>query len=258
MKVMAIDAEPIEEGPLLAKYRIAYRLAGGRRYTVVLTLQHDEPHVTIDESFEGFLGSDEAYLQFDFKGIDPDLRQVMSNGGYDNAHDTVGFGYSGAMERKLDRAGKLPFELGLNTPNSLGVMRAAAFWRDDGPHALLLVCNRLRDWKTEKRHVWHAFGPGNLNFYSHDAKKYLLARLEGKERHWAMALIPREEMVNAPADTPIPEQRASRVAGPEVRLWQRLADFSLDRQKQWAFDFDESLGPISCCRQAKAARSRSN
>jgi hypothetical protein len=222
-------------------YRVAYRLAGGRRYTVDLTLQHNEAYLGIDETLEGFRSADNADLRLDFGGLNPDRRQVMANGGYLTIHGTMGHPYSAGFGDVLEAGGKLPFELGLNTPNAYGVMRSAAFWNDQGSDALLLALDRLRDWKTEHRYVWYeSRGPGNLNFYSSGGRKYLLTRLEGQRRLWALALIPREEMRNRPH---LSDKRFQRqVAGPEVHLWQKLSDFSLNRRKDWGFQWDEPLG----------------
>ena len=239
--VMSMAAGPLEEGPLRCVYRVAYRLAGGRRYTVDLTLQHNENYLGIDERLEGFRSADNADLRVDFKGVNPDRRQVMSNGGYQSIHGSIGHPFSGSFDDLLEAGGKLPYELGLNMPNSLGVMRATAFWNDQGSDALLLAIDRLRDWRTERRQVWHqSRGPGNLNFYSSGPRKYLLTRLEGQRRLWALALIPREEMLNRPH---LPDKRFQKqVAGPEIRLWQKLGDFSLNRRKDWIFEWDEPLG----------------
>ena len=86
----------------------------------------------------------------------------------------------------------------------------------------------------------------------------------GQERHWALALIPREDVVISELAVPPVGRRPApprqyRVrknledyartmrgqfgAGPEVRLWQKLSDFSLNAYKDMAFDFDEILSP---------------
>ena len=188
-RVIALKAEPVEQGPLFCRYRIAYTLNRGQQYTVVLTLRHNESYVTIDETLGGIIPQDEAYLRLDFTDeFDADIREVMSNGGYGAQ------GYDGAFDKNVDDDGKLPFELGLNRPNSMGVMRSAAFLQDKGEHSLLVSLYRLRNWKTVYRHVWYSnSGPGNLNFYARGREKFLLTRLEGAERHWALALIPRAE-----------------------------------------------------------------
>ncbi|MCH7726198.1 MAG: hypothetical protein IH991_06940 [Planctomycetes bacterium] len=235
LKVIAMQAGLVEEGPLFAKYRVVYTFNRGQQYTVVLTLRHNDRHLTIDETFGGIQPSDEAFLRIDFtKEFDPDQREVMSNGGYGAQ------GYCGAFDKNVAADGKLPFELGLNRPNSMGVMRSAAFVEEKGEHSLLVSLYRLRDWKTVYRHVWYSnTGPGNLNFYARDGKKFLQTRLEGTERHWALALIPRDEHKHV-RNTPGGRGRGP-AGGPEVRLWQKLADFDLDRVKDWVFEWDERV-----------------
>ena len=187
--MVALNTKLLEAGPLFAKFRIEYVFEQGLQYIVVLTLRHNERHVTIDESFGGLKPRHEVYLRLSLDpGLDPDQREVMSNGGYHAQ------GYNGAFGKKIDARGRLPFELGLNRPNSMGVMRAVSLYRDAGPHALLVSLYRLRDWKTAYRHVWHSnTGPGNLNFFARGKEKFLETRLEGTRRHWALALIPRAD-----------------------------------------------------------------
>ncbi|HUW32129.1 MAG TPA: hypothetical protein VM223_11000, partial [Planctomycetota bacterium] len=228
-----------DAGPLFATYRLAYEFTGGRKYSVDLIVRHNETFVTIDEHLEGFAPEDGVFFRFDLvPGFDPDRRDVMNNGGYNQ--------YSGAFDKGAEgflpfgtgeqRKGKLPLELGLNTPNSYGIMRSIAFYRDAGPHAMLLSLYRLRDWQTARRMVWYdTWGQSNLMFFCEDGHKYLLASLQGSERHWAMAIIPREAVVH----TAITDKK-SHTAGPEVRLWQKLSDFSLNKVKDMCFDWDES------------------
>ncbi|MDQ3621878.1 MAG: hypothetical protein M3463_05215, partial [Verrucomicrobiota bacterium] len=141
LTVRLVAAQTEVEGPLLARHRVTYTFTNGASYSVALTLRHNDSHVTLDEVISGLEPRDEAYFRFDLTpGFDPNQRQVMSNGGYQM--------YSGAFDRALSAEGQLPYQLGLNTPNSLGVMRATAFWSDDAQEAMLLALNRLRDWKT--------------------------------------------------------------------------------------------------------------
>ena len=127
LRVVDLNAKLLEAGPLFAKFRIEYVFEQGPQYIVVLTLRHNERHVTIDESFGGLKPRHEVYLRRDFTpGLDPDQREVMSNGGYHAQ------GYSGAFGKKIDARGRLPFELGLNRPNSMGVMEPLRFTKTPG------------------------------------------------------------------------------------------------------------------------------
>ena len=235
LRVVALNTKLLESGPLFAKYRIEYVFEKGLQYVVALTLRHDERYVTIDEAFGGLQPHHETYLRLSLNnGLDPDQRSVMSNGGYHAQ------GYNGAFDKNTGANGRLPFELGLNRPNSMGVMRAASFYRETGPHALLVALYRLRDWKTVYRQVWYGnSGPGNLNFFARGKEKFLETRLEGGRRHWAIALIPRTEQEHVRI-TPGNKGRGP-AGGPEVRLWQKLGDLSLNQFKDWAFEWEESL-----------------
>jgi len=239
MKVSSLRAEPVMEGPLLGKYRIVYKLLGGRTYTVVLTVQHNEKHLTVDEYLERIRPEDNLQLKFDLvPGLDPDRREVQNNGGYAQYSGDFDAPAGGFLPRGTGATskGKLPYELGLNTPNSYGIMRATTFYRDRGEHALLLALYRIRDWKTARPMVWgDTWGQSNLVFFGHEGQKYMLASLQGRQRHWALSLIPRRDVVHASITD------SSHRAGPEVRLWQKLADFSLDHVKDMGFEWDEGL-----------------
>ena len=88
-----------ESGPLFVRYRVTYTFQKGQQYAVVLTLDHNERHVTVDEFLGGVAPQDEAYLEIDMAGVDPDYREVMTNGGYGAQ------GYCGAFDKKLGEDG---------------------------------------------------------------------------------------------------------------------------------------------------------
>ncbi len=257
----------VDQGALFIKYRLLYTFSSNRTWQVDLTVQHNEKHVLVDESFSGFSLEDAAFWKLSYKkGLEPDGRLVMCNGGYNAGPRGQ---YCGAYDRDLRTDGSLPYQLGLFTPNSYGVMRSTVFFSDKGPNALMFAINRPRDWKTPARRVWSDMNaPENLYFYYRDGDSYLRLALVGQERHWALGLIPRDEVVISelpvsPADqTPAQrkkppqrytvrknledyptENRRQFGAGPEVRLWQKLTDFSLNAYKDMVFDFDELLVP---------------
>ena len=235
--VDSMEANLLETGPLLARYRVAYHLPGNKTYEVTLTLRTAESYITVDEKLAGFSPDDGAFWQVRFASLHPTLRQAMSNGGYER--------YAGSYDKDAEPTGKLPFILGLYGPNSLGVVRSAAFWDESGPDALLVCLNRLRNWQTNKREIWITRGPDMLQFFARNQGQYFRARLEGAARYWALGLVAREAMVNRPViDT---RSKQVRGAGPEVRLCQKLGDFSLDIWKDRIIDFDEKLdaGPFA-------------
>jgi hypothetical protein len=257
----------LEQGALFLKYRLLYTFNSNRTWQVDLTVQHDEKHVLVDESLSGFGAEVSAFWKLSFQtGLEPDARLVMCNGGYNAGSRGQ---YCGAYDKDLRADGALPYQLGLYTPNSYGVMRSTVFFNDAGSNALIFALNRPRDWKTPARRVWSDMdAPENLYFYQRDGDAYARLGLVGRERHWALGLIPRDEVVIGELpETPLPQVRVRKSnpprkyavrknlegysdesrrqfgAGPEVRLWQRLTDFSLNAYKDMVFDFDESLEP---------------
>ena len=267
----SLQGTTVEQGPLFIKYRLFYNFHSfvfncNRTWQVDLTVQHNEKHVLVDELLHGFSPGEAAYWKLSYqKGLEPDGRLVMCNGGYNASSRGQ---YCGAYDRDLRANGALPYQLGLFTPNSYGVMRSTVFFNDKGSSALHFAINRPRDWKTPVRHVWSDIdAPENLYFFSREGDSYARLALVGRERHWALGLVPREDVVigelpMSPSDQPGRKKAAPRHyavhknldgfpawnvqqfgAGPEVRLWQKLTDFSLNSYKDMVFDFDEPLTP---------------
>lgn len=256
--VESIDARIVEQGPLFLKYAVEYAFSGGRSYKVELTLQHDETYVAIDEYATALGPQDRLEFQFSYKqGVDPNGRLLMANGGYSTGGPQQGA--SGAYDQQVNARGMLPIKLGIYTPNSINLPRAIAFWNDNGQNAILFALRRLPDWKTSERALWSANTlPDNLEFYAQpgNGDKYVRAAVVGQARYWAIALIPRDEMVargwsiGEMQKSPRPPQHVWKVdssmngilpyvAGPEVRLLQKLNDFSLNKYKDYVFDFRE-------------------
>ncbi len=250
VRVRQWEAALVENGPLLARYRISYTFDNDRRYQVELTAYHDDAFVSISEVYEGFTTEQPVRLRFSLKpGLDPDHRLVLGNGGYQR--HSGAFGRDRRPERH--RYGKLPIELGLYAPNSNEVVRAATLYRAEGDSALVLAVHSLPQWEVSQRHIWNSYGePAHLHLYDNDEDKFLRTTLAGRQRHWAMGAIPRNELVvnqisareprSFPIGTNIEEVFSHRRhGGPEIRLLQRLNDFSLDRYKELVFEWDEDL-----------------
>ena len=224
-----------------------------------LKIQHDESHVEISETQQGFGPADGLAFRFSYKnGVDPNGRLLMANGGYSRGGPQQGA--SGAYDQgAIPVGGLLPIKLGLYTPNSINMPRAIAFWNDKGADAILFALDRLPDWKTSTRALWSASGlPDNLEFYDqkNDGDKFVRAAVVGAARYWAISLIPRADMIVrgvSRGDTskiPLPAYQSWTAVssmnglityggGPEVRLLQKLNDFSLDRYKDLVFEFPE-------------------
>ena len=235
VKVDAIDAETLESGPLFTIHRTIYKLEGGKSYTVTLELRANEPQVRLAETVEGFDEANQAFLRLDYGKdlLDPNLRLVASNGGYDSSPS-----WSGPYD-KTDAGGQLNYCLGLFTANALGVMHATAFYREEGVEAMLLSLNRMSEWQTSKRALW---GSGaafeNLRFYNKGGQKYMTAGLAGPKRFWVLGLIPGAEMKR----TILPGLTHAYPAGPEVRLFNELTDWSLQGYKDRTPDWPEAFG----------------
>ena len=234
LRCKSIETKIVESGPLACIYQIHYVLAGNRTYTVLLELRAGENEVAVSESFSGFTPADAAFFRLDYGngGLDPDRRLIASNGGYVEP-------YSGDYSANAAADGKLNVALGLYTPNSLGVMRAATLSKQNGADALLLAVNRPGEWVTSKRAIWSSTRTfENIAFYSKGNQKYLTAGIAGSRRFWVLGLIPAGDVVLT-----TPEGLKAPAVGPEVRLLNRLSDWSLNAYKERAGDWDEALDP---------------
>ncbi|WP_040948781.1 PA14 domain-containing protein [Gorillibacterium massiliense] len=264
--VTSVTGKVLEQGPLFITYSVAYSLAGGRKYEMNLTVEHNEEHILVDEQMNGISTKDKLFFSFSYlNGINPDGRLVMQNGGYANAAASSG-NLSGGYGANVNDSGQLPYQLGIYNPNSGGLDKATVFWKDSGKNAVLFSVRSLKDWKTSSRYVWMGVDkPENLYFYQTATDKYMQLQLAGTERHWALGVIPRSEVVIAelPKDPAVAsgsnavQPRSYTVqstlsgyfeknirgfgGGPEVRLAEKLNDFSLNRYKDMVFDFPEDL-----------------
>lgn len=257
--VSQVNGRVVEQGPLFVKYKVTYTVSGNRTYECEMTVFLNEKHVTVDETYSGFKSSDNVNLKFSYlNGVDPDGRIVMQNGGYSLYSPSNPGGFSGKYADKIDNQGKLPYELGMYSVNSGGIMHSTSFWKDGGDNAILFAVNRVRDWKTEIRKSYQSLVEQNLKFYSTAVDKYMTARIEGTERHWAVSVIPRSDMVMSgrrgkdwtvppPVTvdstwTQVPAVTTMQPGNtPDVKLWEKLADLSLNRYKDMIFDFPEDV-----------------
>jgi len=240
----------LDPGPLRLRYRIEYTLAGGKQYTVVLTLQHNENDVTVDEYLHGIDVADALVFKFSYHaGIDPDGRITMANNGdY--------FLRSGAYTAGVSD-GVLPYVLSIFGPN-VACPRSTVFYKNDDANGSAVVFSlyRLKDWKTHVRYTWWEAAKAEeaLRFHA-DADQYMTAQLAGSERHWALAIIPRAAVTIEsqdgskrdywPANNQMTGLSADTHGGdPSARLFQKLGAYSLDWVKDLLFDFDEDLDVV--------------
>ncbi len=248
--VQRVAARVSEDGPLRLRYRIDYTLADQRTYAVVLTAQFKEAYITVNEYLDGIKLDDGLAFEFSYReGIDPDGRIAMGNNG----------GYllrSGEYGSGVNAEGQLPYSLGIFGPN-VACPRSTAFYRNQaGGDAILFSLYRLADWKTYVRHTWWTASVSEENLYFHNGPdKYMRARLAAKERHWAVSIVPREEIAIESQDG----SRASywyarndmsgwdeKMSGgdPAARLFQRLGAYNLDWVKDLAFEFPEDVNVV--------------
>ncbi|WP_040951418.1 PA14 domain-containing protein [Gorillibacterium massiliense] len=266
--VSSVTGTVVEQGPLFVTYKVSYALSGSRTYEMTLTVKQNEQHVTVDEKMSGLKVADNVFFRFSYKnGVDPDGRLAMQNGGYllASASQKNNSGEYGI--NPVDSTGKLQYQLGIYQPNSGSVDKATVFWKDSGDNAIIFSVRDLQDWKTSSRYYYFTSDkPENLYFYNTSDDKYMQTELVGTERHWALGIIPRSEAVIEgikPADYAAaakgqPVTRTSVMltktlsgyptdsnsqfgAGPEVRLTEKLNDFSLDHYKDMVFDFTENV-----------------
>ena len=248
--VEKISTSVIEGGPLRLRYRIDYALAGGKQYSVVLTVQHNEAYVTVDEYLKGIDVADDLGLRFSYsKGIDPDGRIAMANNGDYLLR-------SGRYDAGL-KDGLLPYTLGIFGPN-VACPRTTLFYKDteEKSDAIAFSLYRLKDWKTHVRYTWWFAASAEEAFYFHsDGDKYMSTALAGTERHWALSIIPRSEVAIQSQDGSRRDYwyanselkgltDKNRGGDPSARLFQKLGAYSLDWFKDLIFEFDEDVNAV--------------
>jgi hypothetical protein len=261
LAVERVRTHIVEDGPLLLRYAVRYELEREKVYEAVVTVQKGEHYATVDEYLTNIDPLDRLSFLFSYKdGIDPDGRLVMGDHG-----------------KYLQRSGRydrdvadflLPYALSVFGHN-MQCPRCTIFYRDDDEDsdAILFSLYRLRDFETHLRHIWTSVNaPENFYFHCDDTEdhrcdarpggrreggdSYVSMRLMGRERHWAVGLVPRR-------DVSIESQDGSRRAywyannrmdgydakmrggDPAVRVFQKLQGFSLDWVKDLTLDWDE-------------------
>ena len=261
LHVKRVRARAVEDGNLRLIYRIEYFVEGGRTYAVDLTVQHNESHVTIDERLAGFETRDETFFRFSYRdGVNPNARLTVSNGGY-NADRTGRWAYCGRYDRDVDETGELPYQLGIWSAHSGPCVGATVFWNDGSEidNAIIFTRYRTHEWKPPLRHIWNSGDAAeNLYWYATADDAFMQTRLVGRQRHWAIAIIKEDDedpitiesqdgsrdfywVANAQMKGLADNKRTQRGGGPEVRLYQKLTEFSLDWVKDLPCVWDESL-----------------
>lgn len=246
---VSIRTEIVKDGNLYLVYRLTYEFGFGKEYQLVLKVQYNEKHVTIEESIKNISLPDRLKVKFSYKdGVDPDGRLFMGNGTYHNDDK------SGEYSKKLKNNGRLPHGLGLYAANAGGLARGTVFWNDNGDNAIMFALYNTKNWKTERYHVWGMlFSDEMMYFYSTPDDKYMEWTIVGERRYWALSLIPRNEVVvqsqNGSKDfywyarsdlEGLPSSKWHlHGSGPEVKLWQKLGGLSLNWVKDIVFEWDE-------------------
>lgn len=251
--VQQVRTSVVEPGPLRLRYRVEYTLAGGRQYAAVVTVQHNEAYITVDEYLTGIDGNDNLALRFSYRdGIDPDGRLAPGVNGNN-------FERSGRYDAKV-ADGLLPYALGLFGPNT-ACPRSTVFYNnadDANGSAIAFSMYRLKDWKTHIRYAWWMGATADEALYFHcDDDKYMTARLLGRERHWAMSILPRRQVAIESQDGSrrlywyannemkgLKKTDQNNGGDPGIRLFQRLGAYSLDWVKDLIFEWDEDVNVV--------------
>ncbi len=126
-------------------------------------------------------------------------------------------------------------------------------------NAIIFSIYRIEEWKTHLRYIWNSGNAAeNLYFYHKDEEKYMQCGLAGTQRHWAISIIHENDenpitiesqdgsrrfywKANRDMQGLDTHKNRQRGGGPEIRLVQKLSDFSLDWVKDIDFTWDEDI-----------------
>lgn len=135
------------------------------------------------------------------------------------------------------------------------------FWNPEKENAIVFAPYKTSEWKFTKYDSW-PWDPTDemLNFYAKENDSYMWVGVYVPKRHWAVSVIPESDVVingltNGRTYVPQFDEDMNFVgvdnfnqpyqnkwgAGPDVRLWEKLTDFSLNFYKDIIFDFEEDL-----------------
>jgi hypothetical protein len=260
---MGLSAGIVAEksGNLSCLYRVVYHFSGGRTYTVDLTFRYNESYITVDEYVDGnFTLGNNMQFRLAYTDIDPIYRLGIGNGGYGRNDVTYGAYTKNLVNENYiyNHNNNVTLKRLDGTKTGIEVYDSYSwcFWNPNKSEGIVFAPYRTADWKYKRGYdswSWD-FKDEELNFYSNDdGEKFMQVRMYTPERHWAVSIIPTKDIIideinGTRSYKPVYDENFNFVGydgtwggGPEVRLWQRLTDFSLDFYKDLVFDFDENI-----------------
>ena len=198
----AMTGKILEQNHILVRYQIKYEFADKKNYTVELKVQMGEKHVTVDEYVEGMKSVDNIAFELDYSALDPKFRFAVPQDGYKlctTYEPWVGFNKDYGTAQKPDI--QYVYEKRDGNVCRVGVdiyyTAPVSFYNREKKYAISFVPYDHPKWKYTTYSKWPA-GPVSemLNFeYRLNGRKYMRAMVLAPERHWAVSVIPIEDMV---------------------------------------------------------------
>ena len=192
----------LEQNLIFVRYQIKYEFGSNKSYTVELKVQTGEKHVTVDEYVEGMTGDDLIAFELDYTALDPQFRFSVPQDVHKlcTTYDLwVGFDKNYGTEQNPDiqhvyekrdgNVGRMGVDIYYTAPVS--------FFNSEKQYAISFVPYDHPHWKYTTYMKWPT-GPENemLRFeYRLDGRKFMRAAIVAPERHWAVSVIPMDDMV---------------------------------------------------------------
>jgi hypothetical protein len=169
-RIIRIETEQLEAGPLRSAHRITYFLDSGAKYTVMVECIAGMDFVRLHEDMDALPEDAKGEFDFAWTGCSFSHRQAP-NHPYNFPRQPLS-GYTQYPWEKIAQAqmdtqfgvspgisstGKMPFSLRLFEPWSDALAACFAnFWSDDSPDAAAIFIDHIEQWEDHKYAIWHS------------------------------------------------------------------------------------------------------
>jgi hypothetical protein len=196
-RVTQVETTAVIEGPLVAEYRVLYRVEGGGSYVVNVRCNAGYEFLRVREDMEGMPEWISGVWEFDWKGTEFTHRHAV-NHPYPFAPKPVpGWKYEDygwepiettqmnthiGMAPALDASGAWVVSLGIYQPWPIfTVQTGVCFWTGASSDTGGIFIDRAEDWADHEYAIWHGSAKLKVRFkYADGALKWMYPLARGK------------------------------------------------------------------------------
>lgn len=259
---VSMTAEKLEDGPLLARFRLVYRFSGGGCYEIAVRVVKGMDFIELDESVTGFSEEDQAMVQFDWDSFVPTHRYAPNRpyGGEDETRQ----GFRRYPFEPVDRmftdshvelavhhsdSGEMPFRLSPYDPwKAVCRLNMATFWNEKTMQSVGIFIRKPENWQDGQYALWAADDALAIRYYYKNERLRWEAPLKTGSRSLAiccyhhdkdMAEVDRLDRLweaAVQAGEPCPRGPASYTLW--LQQWYSLLD--LNKVKDWQLTYPDT------------------